>query len=169
MIDRHYKSLHDHPRYGRCHVRVFVEANMSFIDSDRIANQLRDPKFGSVEVVKFDPNKKNRYGIWTNGDSKNVYCSEIQRAAGTLLIADEFVAHPREREGNIEELWKQLKEFRLEVKTTGDKISVERTGKGPGMKDDIFMALGIALCYAYRSLDEWAFRQRMEERGLAAA
>jgi len=122
-------------------------------------------------VVRFDPGKKNRYGIWTTKDSKNVYCSEIQRATGTLTLANEFICAPRMQEDHVAELWKQMGEFHEEVtaSASGTSYTVHQTGKGPGSRDDIFMALGIALAYAYRSLQELPFTQMLEARGLAAA
>lgn len=48
MIDHHFHTLHVHPRYGRCLNRVFIEANLSYIDANRIADQLRHTRYGSA-------------------------------------------------------------------------------------------------------------------------
>lgn len=73
MLDTHFRSLRSHPRYARCHIRVFIEANMSFVCARRVRNQLMHPSYGSIEVVTFDNhNGVDRFGIWTTKDSKEV-------------------------------------------------------------------------------------------------
>ncbi len=170
-------AIHNHPRYGRCHVRVFMEANSSWTCVNRIATRLESQPhlYGSVEVPrKYD--SKGRAGIWTSEDTKTEYCTKIVQAMGSLRWAapHQFI-HPTAAEGGTEgciaEMYKQLLGFSESVqeptKGTGEPLfrKVIRSGKGGGGKDDLFMVLGICLHYMYESLSDHAFRDWCRSRG----
>ena len=70
LIDRHFADLRAHTRYAHCLNRVFIEANLSAIDANRIANQIMHPRYGAVDIVCEDPTAARRYGIWTTQAKK---------------------------------------------------------------------------------------------------
>lgn len=166
MIRQHYLGLRAQPQYRLAYVRVFIEANMSFIDAGRVADQLSEPCFKPLEVVRHD--KQGRYGIWTTRDRKMAYCDEIRRAVPHMRLATVLVtAKPRE---NIDELCAQLGQFRIEHSfkaKEGESLFCQRvlTGKSTGQKDDLWMALGIAIYYMHRSRDDTAFVDMCEHSG----
>ena len=171
MIDSHFRALRNTPRYARAHIRVFIEANMSFIDAGRVANQVACGVHGDVHVVRFDPHGRHRYGIWTTKDKKIAYCQEIQREIDHLCLADDFIsAHPKEV---LEALLQQLGSFRDEVTMpeSGVALFAQRnlTGKSLGKTDDLWMALGIALFHMMRSAHDLDFAQLCQLRGWAPA
>lgn len=172
MIDAHFRALRAHPRYGRCHIRVFIEANMSFYDSKRVRNQLMHPIYGSIEVVTFDSQKGvDRFGIWTTKDSKENYRMELRRAMVNMVVADHFISLAKLV--NLAEMYTQIGHFRTEIIAPANETGAELfykvaiTGKSSGRKDDCVMALCIALFYMYRSVDDEVFLQRCQQKGLS--
>jgi len=180
LVWSHFQDLRVHPRYRHCHNRVFIEANMGFVETDRWAKMLLDKDvFGDVDVMRFDPNSKKdqrgRFGVWTTHDAKMAYASELSRAINKIQLA-EFHIGGQTWAKNVDDLYTQLGQFRRDViqPTNGgnggslhNKISI--SGKGPGQQDDIVMALGIALCYMYKSLADYRFLDMCEQRGFAAS
>ena len=158
MIDAHYLKLMHHPRYRQCRIRVYIEANMSFIDADRVADRLRLPCFaGRIEVVRFD--SKGRYGIWTTPDKKECYAMQLQISIPRARFAhgDDFLSQVDD--GHKPEVFKQLKNFRREVEAPKNGASsgalhyrTHITGKSTGEKDDWAMVYGILLHHMWRDV-----------------
>jgi hypothetical protein len=112
-------------------------------------------------VVSEDKSPAHRLGIWTSKDSKEAYAIEIQRAVLHMSFAEQFISR---NAGECQaELMKQLSVFRREViapvNDSGVALcyQVALTGKSSGRKDDLVMALGIAIFYMYRSQNDAAF------------
>jgi hypothetical protein len=77
MVDRHFAELRRSERYKRCHIRVFIECNLSYLESKRIADLLHSGGHGGLEIVRFDKrNGVDRYGIRTTADSKKAVSGE---------------------------------------------------------------------------------------------
>jgi hypothetical protein len=158
MIDTHYMKLMNHPRYRQCRIRVYIEANMSFIDADRIAKRLQEPIFASrIEVVRFDA--KGRYGIWTTPDKKECYATQLQISIPRARFAhgNDFLS--QEEDGHKPELFKQLKNFRREIDVPKNGAAASAlfykshiTGKSTGEKDDWAMVFGILLHHMWRDV-----------------
>lgn len=169
MIDNHYMSIRTHSAYKRCLVRVFIEANMSFIDAGRIANQLAHPQYGDMDIVSEDKSSSRRFGIWTSKDSKQGYATELTRAINFMCIATHTIG--KSVAADIKELCAQFAMFRREVvvppKDNGKSLhyTVTLTGKSAGRKDDLVMACGIALFYMFRSMNDQIFIQRCHDSG----
>jgi len=172
MIDKHFTDLMEHARYSACYHRVFIEANMSYIDAGRIANQLKHARYGcNLEVVRFDASSNERYGVWTSQSTKEAYCNEIQREIYNMRMARIFLSHAPE--DNFKELCVQLGSFRSEIIVpSGDSAMLFHkkllTGKSSGKKDDIWMALGIMLYYMQRSQHDIVFQARCNARGISS-
>lgn len=155
MIDQHFLALQETgSRYRGIPNRTYIEANMSFIDTDRIAKRIHaNPRFGKVEVVKFHTD--NRFGVWTSKDKKDKYVWDLRRTIPHTQYAEDYMSL-NEKDGHKPELIKQLKQFRREVGVpkngeAGKQLhyTVSYTGKSPGKKDDFVMALGILFTHTW--------------------
>jgi len=167
MIDDHYLALR--ARFCDAHVRVFIEANMSFVDAHRHAARLEDAQrgFGWLAVERHDPHGKlHRYGVWTSKDTKNEYVKCIQLGIEQLRFAEPDSYRTSDAKGPDalkQELGKQLKFFHREIeepKATSQALFYKSfwTGKSAGKKDDLVMVLGIALYNANRLRTSPEFR-----------
>lgn len=166
MIHTHFMRIRAQPCFARSHIRLFIEANLSFISAFDVVASLQDfNQYGSIEAVRFDPMGKNRFGIWTTAESKELYCREMQRSIEQLHLYRHFARVAQDAERTLPELYSQLGEFRIEIRVPNEEqpgtLFYKRvfTGKGPGKKDDMFMALGIALKYAFDSQSDHRFQQ----------
>lgn len=155
MIQRNAVTLRDHPKFAQAVLVVIVECNMGYTIADRIRGMLSRPDMRPILIVSRDPGKKNRAGIWTGETEKVLYASTLERvlANNALARAEAFVApssaDPQRAERHWDELLKQLATFRRIVHQPTDeafqKFRVTLTGKGGGAKDDLVLALQMAL------------------------
>lgn len=175
MVRQHYLDIRQHSKYAHCHVRVEIEANMSFIDADRITKWLSEPQFGSIQVVSRDPRGLGRPGHWTTEHTKRCWVEELKKFVELYTFCDSSYWIGRKREENQAELLQQLAHFREEIiapaNDEGKALFYKRalTGKSPGRKDDIVCALGMGLYYMYKSQSDPLFLQMCERDGLAPA
>jgi hypothetical protein len=177
MIDTHYSRLLKHERYKQCIIRVYIEANMSFIDADRVAKRLTIlPIFqGRIEVVRFDDH--GRYGIWTSKDKKECYAMQLQISIPRARFVNDKEFLSQDEGGHKKEVFKQLKAFRKEVEepkngssSTALFYKCSYTGKSTGEKDDWAMVYGILLHHMWRDVSQnEAFLQKCERAGLPPA
>ena len=96
---------------------------------------------------------------------------ELRRAMVHMEVADQFISTARDV--NLAEMYTQIGHFRTEIIAPAQESGAELfykvaiTGKSSGRKDDLTMALCIALFYMYRSVDDEVFLQRCQQRGLS--
>lgn len=173
MVRRHFLRIRDTPKYARCHVKVYIEANLSFVEARRVHDLIRfDPRMGDIDVVRFDPDCKDRVGVWTTKDRKEAYVINIRTHIHQMRRAAPFLS--LDAAGCWKLLCDQLRVFRKEVdapasgSTTALTYKVGYTGKSPGRKDDLVMALGIVLYHMIRTVNvDEEFIQMCAMRGLA--
>jgi hypothetical protein len=173
MIVDHFKALRSCERFKKAFIRVFIEANMSFITADHVANLIRDrAELSPVDVVRHDP-QGTRYGIWTSEDSKKQYADRLRTYTPAMTFAQEFVDQIGNQKDR-DELILQMGNFRREMVEGASpehqlKCKEVFTGKGPGMKDDFVLALCIALVQADNSIyDDIEFRNFLHQTGRVA-
>jgi hypothetical protein len=112
-------------------------------------------------------------GIWTTKSTKEAYTTEIQRNVPHMSFADQFISE--NAIDNQCELLKQLKAFRREIvapatdSNTQLFYQIALTGKSAGRKDDLVMALGIALFYMFRSQNDIPFLDHCQREAIASA
>lgn len=155
MIQRNAVALRDHPKFAQAVLVVIVECNMGYTIADRVRGMLSRPDMRPILVLSRDPGKKGRAGIWTGETEKTLYATNLERimANNALARAGTFVsppsADPQRSERHWDELLKQLATFRRIVHQPTDeafqKFRVTLTGKGGGAKDDLVLALQMAL------------------------
>lgn len=170
MIDKHFRDIRAHPLYAKSYIRVMVESNLSYIDAARVKNQLSHPSYAPVDVMRESKAGSQRYGISTTKDTKEGYAMELQRNISTMKVAERPIGTKFYE--SFGELLLQLSSFRREVVVPVDEngtqlnYKVALTGKSPGRKDDLVMALGIALYFGIRSMNDVLFMQRCDSVGL---
>ncbi len=151
MLEQFILKARSYRTYRDAHIFLFIEANMSFISADMLATFLQNPRFGSVEAVSLDPKNKNRYGVWTGETEKERYADSMERALanGQLCYSSEMTGNAVTLPQNKMALEQQLGWFRREVLEPKNpafgKNKVVFTGKSAGKKDDMVLALQIAL------------------------
>lgn len=155
MIQRNAVALRDYPKFAQAVLVVIVECNMGYPIADRIRGMLSRPDMRPIFILSRDPGKKGRAGVWTGETEKVLYGSTLERvlANGALSRAKTFVApssaDSQRPERHWDELLKQMATFRRIVHEptdeTSQKFRVTLTGKGGGAKDDLVLALQMAL------------------------
>ncbi len=151
MIKEHFVRLRRDPLLQNCLFWVFIEANMSYIDADRIVAMLACPNIGAFRAER-DRKNSARFGVVTTQPIKEAYVRAAQEALvnGTLEIRDSLVG--QNAQGDRQNLFKQLGYFRREIKQANDPIHghvrTSYTGKMGGKKDDLAMALMINLFWS---------------------
>lgn len=171
MIDEHYGNIRKHRIYTRSYIVVYFESNMSFIDSDRWARHLETQPhlIGRLEFARKDP--MGRVGVWTTHAMKIAFAQELQKTVPTMTIATDFLTQSGD-DDILAEMLTQFRQFRREVlapkgdgmATLFNKIVI--TGKSPGKKDDLVMAVCIAIYNAFADRFCPMFQQKMRARNL---
>lgn len=175
MVHEHFMGLRRHPQYAHCHIRVFIEANLSAINADYVANFLRHPRYGPLDVACETTAGARRYGVWTTHDKKEAYAEELKRAIPTLSFARILIGEEQALAETCHELFVQLAKFRREVVESATPehqlhAKIVLTGKSAGSKDDLVLALCIALYHMYRSiLRDDEFRKQCERSHIQMA
>ena len=171
MLERFILRTRSYRTYRDSHIFVFIEANMSFISADMIANFMRNPRFGSVEAVSLDPKNKQRYGVWTGEVEKERYAEAMERALanGSLCYASEQVGDPDKWEANKKAFEEQTGWYRREVDEAKNpafnKNKVTFTGKSSGRKDDMTIVVQLLLYHLERLKTSVRFCDMAREYG----
>jgi len=169
MIFAHFQELRRvHPT---AHIRVYVEANMSWISASQLEVMILRANVPKLEFVRKDTARFDRVGVWTGEDSKQMYALRLLEALRfrNMRCAPTLISNqPKE---NLKLLVEQLKQFRRVV--TQSKVSphalpkVTLTGKSPGKKDDFVLALGIVVHYMTESKNDLHFMRWCDAMGYA--
>ncbi len=161
------------PKYADAHIYVAIEANNNFITAKAIADNIRvfSANFtsGTVEIIKFDPHKYNRDGVWITNVVKNAYVILLQElvSSASLRIAKQRCSE--NLEGDVDILKKQMRGFKLEIEEPKNpsfqKPKHAYSGKAVGNKDDLVCALGIAIQNIHRLRHDYMHRQLCQNQG----
>lgn len=165
MITAHYVKIRQHPQYKHAMIRVYIEANMSFINADHIAQYLQTTpglQGDLFKVVRFDPQDQGRFGIWTTPASKEKWVLELKRCIDGMqtVKAEHFISSmepselvPDVSQRQVDLLCEQLERYRLIMATPKGKPEdsmqlyprFTSTGKSAGKTDDRVAVAGIGL------------------------
>jgi hypothetical protein len=170
MILDHYWKLRQ--LYPEMAIVIFPEANMSWIGTDHI-KRILTPNKHSLEEQDFVEKIRQKTGsrglgqiyVWSGNslhkDAIGVITGEEQKIrgaddlretllSGTLYAAHKFVSKDATRW--LKEFVHQMQFFRMEIKTPADPVfsgfKVKYTGKAPGKKDDVVVAVQGTLIWA---------------------
>ena len=145
---------------------------MSFVNSGYWRDEVAaNPRLASsIEFACHD--KKGRVGTWTTHEKKIAFALELAKTVPTMTFAQDFITEQESEQSIINDLIEQIRNFRKEIiAPRGDGVAqlfnkVIVTGKGPGHKDDLVMALCIAIFHAFLDRYDYRFQARMRERSL---
>lgn len=178
MIKAHFKALRSNRLFKRSWIYVYIEANLSFIGADAIANVIQCPENQPVVIAKQDATDKGRYGVWTGEFEKENYAALLGQLLrdNTMFYSDQYVMGARdEKIKTLQEqaveykamMIEQLRNYRLEAKHPPDaafgKVKFSYTGKTTNKKDDCVLVLSIALYWANRMREHPEYVTRQQE------
>ena len=177
MILSQVSRIRRDPVLGKCMIVVFVESNSSKID----ANQLRDLLLhdnrqwrskihvASSETKIQPPAKLPAAGVWTNQQNKK----RMVQIAADLLANDKLRVSDSLNGSNVQtdlaDIEEQLRRFTPVVEVAKNlfgKTKVTYSGKRGGKKDDLAMALLIALYWERYFLNEPGFVGLLRANGV---
>lgn len=166
MVIQHYRKIRSHRQYKHCLIRVYIEANMSFVGADIIARYLHMTPglMGNLfKIVRFDPNDQGRFGVWTTPASKEKWTVEFKRNIDAMCVVrdEDFITNTMPPQNSplslsefqIHSLCEQLERYRyITDKPKGGNeeslalhVKKGSTAKSPGKKDDLIAACGIGM------------------------
>lgn len=148
---------------------VYIEANMSFIEANRLKGVFSQEKYGLVHVMSRDPKKEGRDGVWTDAVAKKMFALDLQRVMsnGQLSFGDQMVSDNGEM--HKMKLLDQMQQFCRAVtqpkKDSSQMPKITYSGKGPGQRDDLVLGLMIALTHSIKTKNEQWFHDKCQEQG----
>jgi hypothetical protein len=173
MVHRHLTKLSQHPKYGKggtVYKISFIEANMSYIGADQVAQWCRTMAYQPMIIESRDPTARGRVGVWTGPYEKEAYAWTLRDIieSDRLYFAADMVGDNIERDKQA--LISQLRQFRMErmdpLDTAFGKFKYAYTGKtGGGNKDDLALALMIAIYWGQRRREDPQFILWAKEKG----
>ena len=182
MLNSFVKRLRSKKIYQDVLAVAFIEANMSWIGADRIANILNRSKYGPMLCDSADPKDQGRVGVWTGDVAKRVYAEDLKRRVNeeTLHFAEKnqflrcFSMKPDENKVGVEpdkqiaSFLQQAANFRKETRVPKDVFSSGKevyTGKRPGQPDDLMLSTQICHSNALRLRNSDKFIEFCAKRG----
>lgn len=155
--------------YPRSTIFLYIEANMSWISSDRLATCAAEVS-RDIRIVSRDRKGLNRPGVETTSLEKRLYTDAIREALSSeaLVYARDFVCESNTKKvGNQSKLEEQLSLFReIIIPSTDENVrnkpKIEFSGQG---KDDTVFALGIALYNGRITREDPEYQKEAREQG----
>jgi hypothetical protein len=150
MIYTHVLSLRKHTQFAASTFVIIIEANMSWLETHRVAQLCDRPELQPVMVESRDPTGKGRIGVVTDEANKAAYVQNLR-----FLMQEKRLSYLEEMIGadvnaSIRELESQLRQFKRAIKIPTlpehARYAVNYSGKGHSKKDDLALALMIG-CY----------------------
>lgn len=170
MVHQHFTNLRNHPKLRNSIYVVFIEANMSYLDADRIANELeRKKQYRPIVIPSYDTTQKRRKGVWTDNPAKIAYADALSRALTSQQLACELNIIGQHAQEDIEMLIDQMKNYRRFIKSDPTKPfsteAVTYSGKQVGKRDDLVMSLMMALHWSFKWMQSDENRVHLLELG----
>lgn len=152
MIITHFLKLRANPKTARSLIVLFIEANMSYVEANRLRELLLQPRFAPVQVISRDSTKQDRAGIITTEESKRQMADDLEKTmkAERLVYWRDFVTQLSTQQEAKAEIETQLLAYRRDARPSKDPARtrpiITYSGKNGGnTRDDQCMALQIAL------------------------
>jgi hypothetical protein len=169
LVVNHMRALRKLPDMEGVCLIVYIEANMSWIEADRLSLLCTQPALQPVIVESRDPKGKHRAGVVTDEHNKVGYVSGLQCLLQEQRITYAQDIASRDVHECKKELETQMRAFKRAVKVPDQpehqKYHVALTGKGYGRKDDLVMALMMACYWSFVTIHDSAFADSCTKRG----
>ena len=172
-IYEHLMRIRRSDRYRNATIVIYIEANMSWIEVDRVAQICSSPQLGPVIIESSDTSSRNRLGVTTTEANKAAYVSGLMHILqdGKIQYASPLLSKDPDRAKRL--LESQLRQFRRTVKTPRDTTfqqgRVSYTGKSARTQDDLAMVLMMAIYWGYLTRAKPEFIERMTVNGWVMA
>lgn len=169
MLADHVLGLRQLSQYKDALFVFYIEANMSFLSVSHLCNFFNQPQFGLVKIVSRDPKNMGRPGVWTGPQEKEIFARDLEQVMsdGKLSFADQMVSDNPEH--NKVKLLAQLNFFSRIVIPPNDPSQHENrivySGKGVGRRDDLCLALMLALTHGKMTLFDQQFVEECHRNG----
>lgn len=173
MVTDHFKRIQNTDIYKGALMIVFVEANMTWIGADAIAEMLHAEFRHNVFVVEKDPTGNGRLGVVTTDQSLESGVQLMSRSLnrgehGCITWATPFVsAEPMKQK---REFIKEAQQYMQNFRKLGDDVfgmaKMRYSGKGGGKKDDRITSAHQCLHHIEDSLGQSDFRSMLTQRGI---
>jgi hypothetical protein len=169
MIYDHILELRSNRVYGKCVIVLYIESNYSWVEADRVAKICSAYPLRPVYVETSKHGGSIRPGVLTTKDSKTGYMFATRQLlqCDNLSFAKAFVSSHPEDVKNA--LIGQLEQFRKVTKVPKDAefgtTQVTYTGKSFNSKDDLAMALMMAIYFSFATRASKPFLEIAERNG----
>lgn len=153
LIYGHLANLRKIPQFRQAMILVYIEANMSWIEADRVKHVCLQPELQPLHVISHD--KEGRTGVLTTAQNKEAYvftALDLMRTDRLSYVADHQFTTQAESQADIKEaLTIQLRGFKRKREESKrpefTPARVAMSGKSAHCKDDILMALMFVLYF----------------------
>lgn len=150
-------------------IYVYIEANLSWVTANDIANICLHKDNYPIQVMSYDPTKDQRFGVWTGKSEKEWYAREMKQAlaSGTLMYAEDFITAEPKAVAIKGEIRDQLQLYRRIVtyKDGDDQPTVTYSGKGGGRKDDLAIVLQMLLWWSKLNRASHEYKEAAHHNG----
>lgn len=153
MIELHLEGIRKTVQYKDAYIFCYIESNMSRIDANQVRDVVQQSRFAPVHVEYQIHQNKPRIGVLTGAEEKKQYVKDLQNilSNGQACFPDDSMFVTNEPDKCKQLLVQQVLQFRRDEKVSNaddPAFSVVKetfSGKHGGRKDDLAMALQIAL------------------------
>jgi hypothetical protein len=174
MTECHFRALRAIKQYHHAHIFVFPESNYSVIEAGNVADIVTQHEFAPVHVeTQQVGTNKARLGVMTQANEKKMYAQDLAMVLsnGQLQYPLDMLFVSQTPVLSKDTLLQQLRTYRRETKMTNNEdaafaqIKETYSGKGGGRKDDLCMALQIAVYHGMRKRISKPYAQLAENYG----
>lgn len=169
----HFRKLRESVSFMNAVYVVFIESNMMFPWSDRIASLLKRYN-DSVMIISRDSSGEARPGVITTPGSKLAGVIRLQALlqADNVRFTDEFISVNMDPVTAQHRLCNELRQYKALVKVPIDqqfgKFTVSFSGKAPGQKDDCSTSAHQLVERVHEVLEDRDFIAYLRDKGKVA-
>ncbi len=174
MLLGHLTKIRDQKSmYRNALVVIYIEANMSWLDADRISELVTGGSLEPVYVESRDSQPEHRPGVITTHAGKENYAAmlQMQLSTGNVRFARTMIS--QNLVANKFKLVNQWQKYRRDIKTPNDlvhgKFTSSLSGKSAGSPDDLAMSSQIGLTFLCQTLVDPEFRRYCATMGIPIA
>lgn len=174
MIVQHLFTLRKHPTYANALFVVFVEANMSNVQANRVRKLVTMPTLGPIVVPGYNSKGEQCPGVYTTNTNKEAYIYALLNLLQEkqFIVAKDFVSvtSVTSLEDVKMDLAGQMRYFRrVEKPNKNPEFIVNKvvmTGKSNHRKDDLLMALMFSVYFRTMVRAQNRYQSQLELSGL---
>jgi hypothetical protein len=169
MIYTHLRTLRRLPDFLCTTFVIYIEANMSWLETDRVAQICSRPELQPVLLESRDPKRQDRIGVITDENTKLGYVSTMRHLLSDKQLSYYQQLHSENTAEAKATLEDQLRQFRRAIRVPDNpehaKYQVHYTGKGYSKKDDLVMALMMCCYWSEVTRNDPEFLAKAHQRG----